>query len=536
MKLHPQINLSKASNILSSIANGIFFVLLTIILCGVVFIGNRLDYYDVCKITCLMDNSLLFLCGIVLIGLWLIAGMFLSRFPFGRICNLVTSLLLALAFVGLYFVGVEISKCIAFYSGWDMSVVTGSAYDLSAGGSIGDFFYYSVYPNNIPIAYYLGKLFTWARNQSDYAYNAEFVWIQTTNILISVAGFASCMTVKRITQRLFPVLTVFLLYVGCVFVTPWRIIPYTDMFAIAFPILCLCFYVYSRKATGKLPRYAFFTLACLSATLGGLLKPPVYILLITLILGELLHFLREVATYKKELFLKALLLVGICLLTVGYKNHIHTATGFIHNEAISATYHHYFLMGLNEESTGGYYSPDVAILGAFDSAKERTSHEMDLAWERIKEKGIIGYPYFLFKKMVMVFNDGTFGWGKEGGFFLGEYQHLTAAGYAQFLRDIFWPDFLYSGRFNTYSQLVWFVILAGVLCNLFHCKSKDSLLHTTLHVGLLGVILYLMLFEARARYLLCFLPLWIVVGTLGMDALCEHLQTWYRTKKKETNE
>ncbi len=533
MKHHQSLNCPKLSDTLSFLANIFFFVLLGIILVGVVFIGNRLDYYDVCKITCLLDNWLLFFCGLFLISIWLIAGLLLSRIPFNRICNLVTTLLLALAFVGLYFVGVEISKCIAFYSGWDMSIVTGTAYDLSAGGSIGDFFYYSVYPNNVPIAYYLSKLFTWAGNQPDYPWNNEFIWIQVNNILISVAGFASCMTVKRITHKLFPLLTAFLLYVGCAFVTPWRVIPYTDMFAIAFPILSICFYVYSHTSTRKLPRYLFFCLACLSATLGGIIKPPVYILLIGILVGELLYFLKESASQWTGILLKLVIFVCVCIFSICYKNHIHTSTGFLQNEAISATYHHYFLMGLNEESTGGYYSPDVAIIGSYDSAEERISKEMELAWQRIEDKGIIGYPFFLFKKMVMVFNDGTFGWGKEGGFHLGEYQHLTNAGYAQFLRDIFWPDFLYSGRFNTYSQLVWFVILAGVVLNFFNRKSKDALLHTTLHVCLLGVILYLMLFEARARYLLCFLPLWIVAGALGIGALSERFQAWYRVRKEK---
>ena len=43
-------------------------------------------------------------------------------------------------------------------------------------------------------------------------------------------------------------------------------------------------------------------------------------------------------------------------------------------------------------------------------------------------------------------------------------------------------------------------------------------------VSLLGIIFYLMLFEARARYLLCFLPLIIMAAALGMKQYYEGLK------------
>ncbi len=46
--------------------------------------------------------------------------------------------------------------------------------------------------------------------------------------------------------------------------SPWRIIPYTDTMVIAFSVLCICWYLYSVTSSGKVGRYIYFVLACLT--------------------------------------------------------------------------------------------------------------------------------------------------------------------------------------------------------------------------------------------------------------------------------
>lgn len=206
---------------------------------------------------------------------------------------------------------------------------------------------------------------------------------------------------------------------------------------------------------------------------------------------------------------------------------IYDVTSYTPNEEISATYHHYLLMGLNEETTGGYYSGDFAFFGSFDTKEERIPAQTALTIERLKEKGAIGYPCFLLRKMVMTFNDGTFGWGREGNITLNSYPVLSDASYADTLKNIFWPNHKYSEYFNTYSQIIWFVILFGLLGFCFCKKERKgelSLLNAIL-LSVLGVILYLMLFEARARYLICFLPMILLVGTVGIARYYSLLET-----------
>ena len=503
----------------------IFMVLFLPVLFCVFFIGNRMDYFEVCKITCVLDNVVIALLAIVLFVVMLAIYYLFRKVTYNKKINWCVNGLLAVFFVGVYFVGVEISKCIAFYSGWDVSCLAGTVYNLSAGTPIGDEVYYSMYPHNVPIVYFMQKAYDWAKNNSAYPYNAEFIWIQMNNAFVSIAGFVSCMTVKRLTKQVIPTLVMLGLYVACVVFSPWKIIPYTDMMAITFPILCICLYLYSVTSSKKVGRYLYFTLACLSATIGALIKASVYIMLVAIALTELVRLLKDIKALWKQFLMKYVVIVVCVLVAGGVKTYTYEKTGFTPNKEISSTLHHYFLMGLNEETTGGYYSGDVAIFGQYATGKERKQAELELAFERIKERGVIGYPYFLLRKLTMVFNDGTFTWGKEGGFYFSDYQHLTDASYKEFLRELYWFDTPLTGRFNTYSQLVWFFILLGIPGICIGLKKDESGVQTVLALSFLGIVMYMALLEARARYLICFLPLIITVSVMGGVQIYKALST-----------
>lgn len=493
----------------------IFMVLFLPVLFCVFFIGNRMDYFEVCKITCVLDNVVITLLAAVLFVVMLGIYYLLRKVTYNKTVNWCVDGLLVVFFVGVYFLGVEISKCIAFYSGWDVSCLAGTVYNLSAGTPIGGEVYYSMYPYNVPIVYFMQKAYDWAKSNSAYPYNAEFIWIQMNNAFISIAGFASCMAVKRVTKQVFPTIIVLGLYVACVVFSPWKIIPYTDMMAIAFPILCICLYLYSVTSIDKVGRYIYFALACLTATMGALIKSSAYIMLVAIVLTELVKLLKDSKMLWKEILIKCAVIVICVLAAGGVKDYTHEKTGFTPNKEISATLHHFFLMGLNEETTGGHYSGDVAIFGQYATGKERNQAELQLAFERIKERGVIGYPYFLLRKLTMVFNDGTFTWGKEGGFYFSDYQNLTDAPYKEFLRKLYWFDTPLTGRFSTYSQLVWFFILLGVPGICIGLKKDESGVQTVLTLSFLGIVMYMALLEARARYLICFLPLIITVSVMG---------------------
>ena len=75
------------------------------------------------------------------------------------------------------------------------------------------------------------------------------------------------------------------------------------------------------------------------------------------------------------------------------------------------------MMGNNEEG-GGVYSEDDVIYSEIlcNATGKKKKANIQRTFERMKDMGIAGYLRFLAKKMLTVYNDGTYAWGGEGNF------------------------------------------------------------------------------------------------------------------------
>ena len=503
---------------------GILRVLLLIVFLPVLFcvvmIGNNMDYNESLKLVTRLPNQALFLIALVGLAfciflLWKINECILSSRK-----NWIINGALAFLFVTLYFVNVWIAKEIAFYLPWDVMMVRSVAIEFAQEHPLGYYFYLSINSNNISISYILGRLYRGAMDMQNYPYNYDFIWIQVNCALISIAGFFSCLLAKKVTQKLMPVVAVFFMYLVLVGLSSWKIVPYTDTFGLVFPVTCIYFYVCYRKADYVWSKYLFILLSIVAGMIGGFIKPNIYIVIIAILGTEFICFLTD---YKKEwkYILTELLLVVV--LTGGsnvYKDYIIDEMGLDFNEEIEAGWQHYFYMGLNEETTGSYNNDDKTIFGEFQtSRRDRTRAEIERAIERIKNRGFWGSIFFYLRKMVMTFNDGLFGWAAEAWIY-EDYPAVMASNTAltQRLRNIFWENELHYdiGGYKTLCQLTWIFSILGIpgICL---CKGKKGEEYGILTLCFLGIFFYLMLFEARARYLFVFLPILLPITICGIQ-------------------
>ncbi len=493
--------------------NILFLVLfLPVILC-ISLVGNGMDYYDGMKLTTLLPNQVL--AGMALAGICGCAFLFrvCRKIVLTRRGNVITDFALALLFTLLYFVNVQVAKETAFLVPWDIMVVRKLAYDISNRIEIGYFSYLSMYSNNIPISYILGMLLRKAGEMEGYSRTAEFIWLQTGCALVSIGGMFACLTVKKVTKNLAAVAVAFLAYLVLVGMSPWKIVPYTDIYGIVFPVMGIYFYVCRQKTEKAVMKYFYIVLAVISAMAGGFVKPSVYIVLIGILAAELLHPRKNWRTALTAFMLAA----GLMLVSQACKNHIIGEIGLDYNPEVEASWQNYFYMGLNEDTTGGYNSDDASIFGEFQtSKKERNSAALERAVGRLEERGFWGSLYFWLRKMVMTFNDGIFGWASEvwiGGDFPEDLASHTV--WTQRLRDVFWPGGSNMGGHRTLCQLTWIFCMMGIpgLCV---CTGRRRDEYGIFVICCLGVFLYQMLFEARARYLLVFLPLLISASVCGI--------------------
>lgn len=525
----------KISNRIFGILSILMLIIFSPVLFCVVIMGNSMDYWDDMKIVTRLPNQVLFI--IALAGLVICVFLFWKcrGFKLSVQMNWVTNSVLVLLFLILYFVNIRVAREIAFHLPWDIMVVKGAAYEIAFEQEMGYQYYFSMYHNNIPIAYILGRLYRKAMEMQNYPYINDFIWIQVNCALISIAGFFCCLTVKKLTKKLLPVVAVFFLYLVLAGISPWKIAPYTDTYGMIFPVMCIYFYVSYRKAGHIWSKIINILLSVAVGMAGGFIKPNLYIIVIALLGTECICLLTDFKKRWGFFLTEVVLIVAFIFGSKVYTNHIIEEIGLEYNEEIEAGLPHYFLMGLNEDSTGGYNQEDVALFGEFQTSKgDRERAEMQKAFERMKDRGFFGSIYFYLKKMVMTFNDGVFGWRTE--VWIHEKYPASMASNTAFteqLRSIFWiSDAGYDvGGYNTLCQLVWIFAILGIpgIC-LLKAGEREEL--GILIISFLGVFFYQMLFEARARYLFVFLPILLVVVICGIQQYTDCLVLSFAKRKK----
>lgn len=383
---------------------------------------------------------------------------------------------------------------------------------LAEGIPLGYNVYFSMYSNNVPMVYFLKQLYVEARELGTYPYVYEFVWLEVNCALISLGGFFCCLTVKRLTKEILPTVLAFLLYLALAGISP-----YTDTYGMAFPIMCIYFYLCYRDAQRIGEKYVFMALSMIGGAAGGLLKPSGYIVVMAVLGVELISLLTARGRGWKYFLAEVGLAAALLLARQAYVDHMMEDIGLDFNPEIEASWQNYFYMGLNEESTGSYHPGDAGIIGEFQTDKNaRNQAALERAFARMEERGLFGSIYYWLRKMTMVFNDGTFGW--RGEVWINEpYPEGLAGndGLTVFLRDLFWPEGNHVGRYNTLSQLAWIFCIFGI-SGICLCPEGQREKYAVTVASFLGIFFYQMLFEARARYLLVFFPLLAALSVCGM--------------------
>lgn len=513
--------------------NFLMLILFLPVLFCVFFIGNNMDYYENEKLTTMLSNSWLFIIALAAAGVWVVIFLKCKKTPL-RNGDMTGNLLLIISFVVLYFINIRITREIAFKSPWDYQEVREAAYMIANKEAIGYRYYFSMYSNNIPIIYILGKIYGKVMQIENYGYVYDFIWLQVNCVLISLAGYFSCLLVKKLLKNWIPVIMVFLLYSLLVILSPWKMSPYTDTYSMAFPVICIYLYVCSGKAEKLWMKYVLMILSLMSGMIGGFIKPSAYLAVFAVVLAEMIAFIKDYKGKMKFIVVEFLLLTILYLGKGQCFNYIINDIGFDFNPEIEMGWQHYFMMGLNEETTGGYNVEDGIMVGKYQTSKsDRIAAEMRIAKDRLKEKGLVGSIDFWLKKMVKVFNDGTFAWYSEGVHIEEYYPENLASNtaFTTFWRERVWPDAPHSGRYKTFCQLIWLFCLTGVP-GITLCRKEKYGEYAILTICFLGIFLYQMLFEASARYLYLFIPLVAVMSVCGMWKYAEYTEAFWKKHQK----
>lgn len=415
-----------------------------------------------------------------------------------------------------------------FYTDWDVETIVQCAMAAVTGEDISRHStYFSMYPNNLVLVTLLGWIvrLAYALGLSQHAY---FAMIAFQGVICWAAGVLLCMLVDHLLHDDGLTAMAWVLYqllIGC---SPWISIPYSDIVALFFPTAILAVFFLLPK-TGMKGVLRMFLLAFLSY-FGYRIKPQILIVLIAIVLyqaaamifGRTLKILRGALKPGHVCALAA----GLCS-AVLLANTMAAQVDVEIDEELAFGIPHFLMMGMNTEEFGAYYQRDVSFSWRCATRAERTQKNLEVFGERVSEMGAVGLAKQLIRKTLTNFNDGTFCWAGEGVFYREILEEKLPV-ISPLLRSIYYS---HEGRlypvWANLAQMIWMGVLALSFCAWMH-RGDERL--SVIMLSVIGFTLFETLFEARARYLLCFAPLYIMLCTMGLHALKTRLEAFRRSR------
>lgn len=430
-------------------------------------------------------------------------------------------LLLSIILLGVQMI---VAWQIYFKTGWDCGKIVQMAQQVAYYyDDIGSDLYFSMYPNNVLL---VAVFATVLRFTKFIGFHADyFPLVMVSCLLVNLAGFFMADCIRKLTKKNWLALGFWGVYMVLAGLSPWISIPYSDTYSILFPVLCVWLYVF-RDEKSKILVWGGIGFAGL---IGYYIKPTVLLVVAGIVVLEIWN---SICTYdrreRKKCIRGWITTAGTFLLAVLFAASVNDAArekmGLTPIESKKFTPAHYAMMGLNYDTGGTYDQWDVNYSVAATSVKERNKNALQEIGRRVSEMGVFGILSHNARKMLTNFNDGTFAWGREGEFYWNIQEKNN--GLATSLRSYYYDGGSNYEIFHTFTQAMWVVMLCLMVCIAFPCKLRSKKTTAAVMLGLLGIICFVMIFEARARYLYLYSPLFILAAALGLERFVE----WTKSK------
>ncbi|RII42734.1 hypothetical protein DWB68_06225 [Galactobacter valiniphilus] len=311
--------------------------------------------------------------------------------------------------------------------------------------------------------------------------------------------------------------------------SPWMAVSYTDVPVAAFLTAGLALALVPRTPAWTVRVWIRWILAAVLIGLAAALKPTAWIVVIALVLAGVLAALMRASASGPRASVRPLAsalaiaamagLVGAGLPQTALRVSELDADRIVAERAFPMA--HWMRMGMTQKQLqtahgtvtmyGGYDVVAVAQMRALATPQERNERSLAAAKEELRELGVLGTARFLVAKTVWTWSDGSFGVWTEGRDASAPLKHHSAP--ARLIQEISSPS---GAAYRTHNEAVtgaWFVILLSAAWALW---IRARTLWPTVVLTLVGVGLFLVMFEARARYLVIILPLVLVLGAVGL--------------------
>ncbi len=311
-------------------------------------------------------------------------------------------------------------------------------------------------------------------------------------------------------------------FAGCVLLIgfhPTLSTVYSDTLAMPFPIGVLFFLVCAGRADAGRKKLLYVSMAGIWGVTGYYIKPTVCIIYIAMAVILLLRMKRN--ALNREILMQAA--AGLLCASLAFgaiwalQRPIKAGWKEKYPEIVSVGPLHYIGMGLSNleddpSGYGGWNEPAVTWTQQHIGSPDYTREAIEHIRERLADYGPLGYLEQLFNKLVWAGSDGTFFYGMEGGFHLEEQSDRNTL--RGFLQNGFYIETeFYQNWFSAWMQGVWLMVCIRSALTIL--RKSDAPYSGIAKLSVLGLFLFLLLFENRSRYLFLYLPVILTIAESG---------------------
>lgn len=416
-----------------------------------------------------------------------------------------------------------------FETDWDVQVLLGTARNIANHGNINEYcWYYSNYPNNLLLTWFFAAILfiTKPLHLGIYDFFAIIVVQSAFCVLTFLMLYQLCIKLWKRYDLAYFACCIYLILIG---LSPWVSIPYSDSWALLFPVLLLELR-YCLDWKGKLSRKWFWI--TFVAYLGFRIKPQVFFAFMAIVLvdGFMLWRLQRQKQSVKPFVIRYLIPALCGFLVSASVSFVLVKSTRVHRDTtqtIGAA--HYLMLGMNQNTIGHYCDEDLMFSRSFETPSARFAGNMKEVGRRVREMGTGGFGKLMCEKMLANYQDGTFAWGKEGWFYKTVFpeknRHLSP-----FMRNLYYNRQMQGAYYPwwcSFATAIWLGVLLFAFLATFGRWNNPL---KVIAISIIILTLYELLFEARARYLYAYVPFYIVMAVQGAETMVERLSNWRRKK------
>lgn len=409
-------------------------------------------------------------------------------------------------FLGVLAVQFLVARCCWTHLGWDPGEVHLAAEDIARGLPVSNSEYFRPYPNNAPLTLLLVPPL-WAAVKL--GLGVPYVALPYVDaVLLNLTAYLATRCVYRLTQSRTARWFALALSVGWIALSPYILYPYTDVYVILFPLLTLWVWLFDAKPLRR------WLLISLLSFIGYAVKPTALIVFIALVLLEGLRFLagrHDPARLRRAGAILCVVVIGALPGLAFQQLSVKALTGSAKPEE-QHTITHFLMMGMNDETYGGRSEDDVIFSTSFDTLAERQAANLQVARERLASRSLTENLHFFAVKAYKAYADGSF--AAHGSFIHVEIPERTDK-LSTFLRSLYMKKSAYGAHCTTIAQFAWLGVLT--LCAYAAVAQRRRPVAAVIGLTLIGLTLYLLLFEVWPRYLFLYAPFFVILSSLAFD-------------------